>query len=82
MEHLDHQDDLILQIVKRLEEQHLEMREQIARLDPTLAQRLGTDIVDKSSLPLYIGMKVYEERHCRGKEAGAEIDRRVMFCPE
>ncbi len=30
MEHLDHQDDLILQIVKRLEEQHIEMREQLA----------------------------------------------------
>lgn len=44
MEHLDHQDELILQIVKRLEEQHMEMREQIARLDPQMAKRLGTDI--------------------------------------
>src|ERR1700704_2101881 len=34
MEHLDHQDELILQIVKRLEDQHMEMREQLARLDP------------------------------------------------
>lgn len=48
MEHLDHQDTLILQIVKRLEEQHLEMKEQLARLDPALAQRLGTDIVELS----------------------------------
>jgi uncharacterized membrane protein len=39
MEHLDHQDDLILQIVKRLEEQHMEMREQLARLDPAPAQK-------------------------------------------
>jgi uncharacterized membrane protein len=44
MEHLDHQDDLILQIVKRLEEQHMEMREQLAQLDPAMAKRLGVDV--------------------------------------
>ncbi|HLH61683.1 MAG TPA: DUF1003 domain-containing protein [Ktedonobacteraceae bacterium] len=44
MEHLDHQDDLILQIVKRLEEQHTEMREQIARLDPALVKRLAIEM--------------------------------------
>ena len=44
MEHLDHQDTLILQIVKRLEEQHVEMLEHLARLDPELAKRLGTDV--------------------------------------
>lgn len=43
MEHLDHQDDLILQIVKRLEEQHQEMREQLMRLDPELVKRLAMD---------------------------------------
>ena len=48
MDHLDHQDELILQIVKRLEEQHMEMREHLMRLDPALAQRLGTDIVKLS----------------------------------
>lgn len=48
MEHLDHQDDIILQIVKRLEEQHVEMKEHLNRLDPTLAQRLGADIVKLS----------------------------------
>jgi uncharacterized membrane protein len=48
MDHLDHQDDLILQIVKRLEEQHMEMREQLARLDPTMAKQLGADIVQVS----------------------------------
>ena len=44
MEHLDHQDDLILQIVKRLEEQHMEMREQLARLDPAVVKRLASDV--------------------------------------
>lgn len=48
MNHLDHQDELILQIVKRLEEQHQEMRDQLARLDPMMAQKLGTDIVQAS----------------------------------
>lgn len=48
MEHLDHQDTLILQIVKRLEEQHMEMKEHLMKLDPTLARRLGTDIVKMS----------------------------------
>jgi len=48
MDHLDHQDDLILQIVKRLEEQHMEMREQLARLDPAMAKQLGADIVQVS----------------------------------
>ena len=43
MDHLDHQDDIILQIVKRLEEQHLEMKEQLMRLDPELMKRLATD---------------------------------------
>ena len=45
MDHLDHQDDLILQIVKRLEDQHMEMREQLARLDPAMAKQLGTDAI-------------------------------------
>lgn len=40
MEHLDHQDDLILQIVKRLEDQHQEMMEHLKRLDPELAKKL------------------------------------------
>jgi uncharacterized membrane protein len=43
MDHLDHQDALILQIVKRLEEQHMEMKEQIARLDPELVKRIALD---------------------------------------
>ena len=39
---------LILQIVKRREEQHMEMREQLARLDPAMAKQLGVDIVQVS----------------------------------
>src|SRR5215470_14774609 len=48
MDHLDHQDDLILQIVKRLEEQHMEMRERLARLDPVTAKQLRADIARQS----------------------------------
>jgi uncharacterized membrane protein len=44
MDHLDHQDDLILQIVKRLEEQHMEMREQLARLDTAMAKQLRANV--------------------------------------
>lgn len=48
MEHLDHQDTLILQIVKRLEEQHEDILGHLSRLDPALAQRLGIDAVKVS----------------------------------
>jgi uncharacterized membrane protein len=48
MEHLDHQDTLIFQIIKRLEAQHEEMLERLSRLDPELAKQLGTDIVELS----------------------------------
>lgn len=44
MEHLDHQDELILQIVKRLEDQHREMLGHLAQLDPVLAQKLEAAI--------------------------------------
>src|SRR5258706_750531 len=44
MEHLDHQDEIILQIVKRLQNQHMEMREQLARLDPLMVKRLEADV--------------------------------------
>lgn len=49
MEHLDHQDTLIFQIIKRLEAQHEEMLERLSRLDPAMAKQLGTDIVELSS---------------------------------
>ena len=45
MEHLDHQDTLIFQIIKRLEAQHEEMLERLSRLDPEMAKQLVTDIV-------------------------------------
>ncbi len=45
MEHLDHQDTLIFQIIQRLEAQHEEMLERLSRLDPAMAKKLGTDIV-------------------------------------
>ena len=44
MQHLDHQDEVILQVIKRLEEQHAEMLQHIARLDPATAQKFGADI--------------------------------------
>ena len=48
MEHLDHQDTVLLQLVKRIEEQHMEIKEHLVRLDPMLAQKLGIDIVKLS----------------------------------
>jgi uncharacterized membrane protein len=48
MEHLDHQDTLILQIVKRLEEQHTDTLSHFSQLDPKLAERLGLDAVKVS----------------------------------
>jgi len=48
MDHLDHQDTVLLQLVKRIEEQHLEIKEHLVSLDPTLVQKLGMDIVELS----------------------------------
>lgn len=45
MDHLDHQDQVLAQIIKRMEEQHHEMLHHISQLDPELAKRLGIDIV-------------------------------------
>ena len=45
MDHLDHQDTLIFQIIQRLEAQHEEMLERLSRLDPETAKKLGTDLV-------------------------------------
>jgi uncharacterized membrane protein len=49
MEHLDHQDTLIFQIIKRLEAQHEEMLERLSLLDPAMAKQLGTDLVEISA---------------------------------
>ena len=48
MDHLDHQDTVMLQIIKRLEAQHEEMLERLSRLDPEMAKQLGADIVEIS----------------------------------
>jgi uncharacterized membrane protein len=45
MEHLDHQDVVIMQIIKRMEAQHEELLERLSRLDPETAKKLGTDLV-------------------------------------
>ena len=44
MEHLDHQDDLILKIVERLEQQHQTMMTRLAELDPALARKLEDEM--------------------------------------
>ena len=44
MDHLDHQDTVLFQLVKRIEEQHEEVMHHLARLDPEMARRLGVDI--------------------------------------
>ena len=48
MDHLDHQDTVLLQLVKRNEEQHLEIKKHLVSLDPTVVQKLGMDIVELS----------------------------------
>ena len=48
MEHQDHQDTVLLQIIKRLEAQREEMLERLNRLDPEMAKQLRTDIVEIS----------------------------------
>ena len=49
MDHLDHQDKVLLQIIARMEEQHHDMLHRISQLDPDLAKRLGIDIVEIST---------------------------------
>ena len=48
MEHMDHQDTVILQILQRMEAQHKEVLYHLSRLDPELARRLGMDIQEVS----------------------------------
>jgi len=49
MDHLEHQDKVLLQIIARMEEQHHDMLHRISQLDPDLAKRLGIDIVEMSA---------------------------------
>ena len=48
MDHLDHQDVVIMQIIKRMEAQHEEVMNHLSRLDPEMARRLGMDIQEIS----------------------------------
>jgi uncharacterized membrane protein len=48
MDHLDHQDVVIMQIIKRMEEQHEEVMRHLSQLDPEMARRLGMDIQEVS----------------------------------
>jgi uncharacterized membrane protein len=48
MDHLDHQDVVIMQIIKRMEAQHEEVMRHLSRLDPEMARRLGMDIQEVS----------------------------------
>ena len=48
MDHLDHQDTVILQILQRMDAQHKEVLGHLARLDPETARRLGMDIQEVS----------------------------------
>ena len=48
MDHLDHQDTVILQIMQRMEAQHEEVMYHFSRLDPEMARRLGMDIQEVS----------------------------------
>jgi uncharacterized membrane protein len=48
MEHLDHQDVVIMEIIKRMEAQHEEVMQHLAGLDPEMARRLGMDIQEVS----------------------------------
>ena len=44
MEHLDHQDTVILQILQRMETQHKEVLFHLSRLDPEMARQFGADL--------------------------------------
>jgi uncharacterized membrane protein len=45
MEHLDHQDIIIKQILQRIEAQHEEVLHRIEQLDPEMIKRLGADLL-------------------------------------
>lgn len=49
MQHLDHQDELILQLLKQLEDQHLTMMGHLTRLDPELAQKVESELGQMST---------------------------------
>lgn len=63
MDHLDHQDVVIMQIIKRMEAQHEEVMLHLSRLDPEMARRLGMDIQEVSK-------EIVEEEISDGNIAG------------
>src|SRR5215472_519088 len=63
MEHLDHQDTVILQILQRMDAQHKEVLLHLGRLDPELARRLGMDIQQVSK-------ELVEEEAAEGEASG------------
>ncbi len=44
MEHLDHQDTVILQLLDRIEVQHQQLLLRLSKLDPELAKQLVSDL--------------------------------------
>jgi uncharacterized membrane protein len=44
MDHLDHQDTVIVEILQRMEAQHHEVMLHLSRLDPEMARRFGMDM--------------------------------------
>ncbi len=48
MDHLDHQDMVILQILQRMDTQHREVMYHLSRFDPEMARRLGMDLQEVS----------------------------------
>jgi uncharacterized membrane protein len=48
MDHLDHQDTVIVQILQRMEAQHQEVMLHLSRLDPEMARRFGMDMEEVS----------------------------------
>ncbi len=44
MDHLDHQDVVIMQIIKRMEAQHEEVMNHLSQLDPEMARRFGIEM--------------------------------------
>jgi hypothetical protein len=44
MDHLEHQDTVILQILQRMETQHKEVIFHLSQLDPEMARQFGADL--------------------------------------
>jgi uncharacterized membrane protein len=49
MEHLDHQDELILQLLKHITDQREDLVARLSVLDPTMVDRLGKDLQQASN---------------------------------